>query len=216
MRVALIHAVTVAMQPVEHAFERLWPEVERVNLLDDSLSVDRARSQDLTPEISRRIADLAHYGRELGADAILFTCSAFGEAIEAVARQATWPVLKPNEAMFEAALEHGRSIGMLATFRPSVASMEQEFMDLVRTRALPARIRILCVPEAMDALRKGDAGTHNALLVQAAEGLAGCDAIMLAQFSTSVAADAIQARVTVPVLTSPDSAVIKLRRELEG
>ena len=46
-RVALIHAVAVAMAPVEAAVRRHWPEAERMKLLDDTLSVDRARTTDL-------------------------------------------------------------------------------------------------------------------------------------------------------------------------
>ncbi len=46
-----------------------------------------------------------------GSDAILFTCSAFGPCIEAVARaQALMPVLKPNEAMIEQACGCARSV----------------------------------------------------------------------------------------------------------
>src|SRR5436190_22861833 len=112
-RVALIHAVKVAIAPVEEAFKHLWPEAKLVNLLDDSLSVDRARSVELTPEMNKRIAGLATYAVECGADAILYTCSAFGEAIEAVQRAQKVPVLKPNEAMFQEALGHGRRLGML-------------------------------------------------------------------------------------------------------
>ena len=38
-RIALIHAVTVAIEPVQEAFRQLWPETECCNILDDLLSV---------------------------------------------------------------------------------------------------------------------------------------------------------------------------------
>jgi aspartate/glutamate racemase len=202
MRVALIHAVRVAMQPVEDAFQRHWPQAERVNLLDDSLSPDRERDAELTPAMSARIAALAQYALGTGASAILYTCSAFGEAIEAVKRSQRVPVLKPNEAMFDEALHYGTRIGMLATFAPSVASMEAEFGKPVKT---------ICVPEAMAALKAGDGETHDRLLAQAAPRLGKCDAIMLAHFSTARARDAVSRAVDCPVLTAPDAAVLKLK-----
>lgn len=211
MRIALIHAVAVAMPPIANAFRRLWPEAETANLLDDRLSVDRARDDDLSPQMFARIAHLAGYATDAGADGILYTCSAFGAAIEEVARGKAMPVLKPNEAMFEAALERGRRIAMLATFERSVASMEEEFQELAAARGITAEIRTVCVPEAMAALQAGDAERHNALLADAAAGLADADAVMLAQFSTSVAREAVAAAVGCPVLTSPDSAVLKLK-----
>ena len=130
IRIALIHAVTVAVAPVETAFRELWPEADCANILDNSLSVDRERDGRLTAAMTGRIIALAEYGLATGAAAILFTCSAFGEAIEAAAARLPIPVLKPNEAMFEAALNAGRRIGMLATFAPSVASMEDEFRHM--------------------------------------------------------------------------------------
>ena len=42
-RITLIHATALSMQPVENAFREHWPDAERVNLLEDSLSRDRAR-----------------------------------------------------------------------------------------------------------------------------------------------------------------------------
>jgi Asp/Glu/hydantoin racemase len=215
MRIALIHATAVAMQPVEDAFQRLWPTPERVNLLDDSLSRDRSKDANLTPAMFERIQTLADYAvGSLHADGLLFTCSAFGEAIDASANRVSVPVLKPNEAMFEAALSSGSRIGMLATFEPSVASMEQEFRELAATRKVPAVLRSIYVPRAMAALAAGDAETHNRLLAEAAPQLADCDAILLAQFSTSVAEEAVKTSVKIPVLTSPASAVLKLKGAL--
>ena len=204
MRIALIHAVRVAMQPVEDAFRRHWPDAERVSLLDDSLSVDRDRAGSLTPQLSRRIAALAQYALDGGAAGILYTCSAFGEAIEAVQRTSKVPVLKPNEAMFAEALSLGKKLGLLATFPSSIPSMEKE---------LPIA-KSVCVPEALAALQAGDGAKHDALLAAAAPQLGDCDAIMLAQFSTARARDAVAAVVKCPVLTSPDSAVLAMKKRL--
>jgi Asp/Glu/hydantoin racemase len=210
-RIALIHAVAVAIAPVEAAFRELWPEAECCNLLDDSLSLDRERDGVLTAAMTRRIVTLAEYGAATGAAGILFTCSAFGQAIEAAAARAAVPVLKPNEAMFEAALAAGRRIGMLATFAPSVPSMEEEFRDMAAMKGAPATIETYCVPGAMAALKAGDAPTHNRLVAEAAMRFADRDAVLLAHFSTSRAADATGAALGRPVLTSPGSAVAKLK-----
>jgi hypothetical protein len=210
-RIALIHAVTVAIAPVQEAFRQLWHEAECVNILDDSLSLDRERDGVLTEAVKRRICALAEYGAATSAAGVLFTCSAFGEAIEAAAARLPMPVLKPNEAMFEAALKMGRRIGMLATFPPSVASMEEEFREMVEASGTRAAIETYCVPGAMTALKAGDGGEHDRLIADAAPRFADCDAVLLAPFSTSRAALQVAAALDRPVLTSPGSAVAKLK-----
>ena len=216
-RISLIHAVTVAIEPVQQAFARLWPESTCTNLLDDSLGPDRARNADLTSDMAGRINALARYAASTGADGILFTCSAFGKAIEDAARQVEIPVLKPNEAMFQAALAMGDDIGMLATFVPAVAGMEEEFRTLAaEVRRPDARIRTICVPEAMSALQAGDAAAHNRLLAKAAAQLRGCDVVLLGQFSMARAEAALKAEFSDRILTSPGAAVARLRQRLAG
>jgi len=209
-RIALVHAVKVAIAPVEDAFRRHWPEAELINLLDDSLSRDRNREGALTPQLTRRIAALAEYGIGAGAQAVLYTCSAFGDAIEAVKRERKVPVLRPNEAMLEEALRHGRRIGMLATFAPTVPALETELRQLDPQ----INIKSVCVPEAMTALDAGDGATHDRLLALAAPQLGVCDVVILAQFSMAGAREAVAKAVSCPVLTSPDSAVLRLRELL--
>lgn len=215
-RIALIYAVTVAIEPVQEAFLALWPETECGNILDDLLSLDRERDGVLTATMTQRILALAEYATATGAAGILFTCSAFGEAIEAAATRARIPVLKPNEAMFEAALAAGQRIGMLATFAPSVQSMEEEFRGMAQTHRSPATIESYCVPGAMAALKAGDAATHNGLIAEAAPRFADCDAVLLAHFSTARATAAVTGVLDCPVLTSPASAVAKLRSIITG
>jgi hypothetical protein len=211
-RVALIHAVMVAIDPVREAFAELWPDADVINILDDALSPDRARHPDLTPAMRARIGDLGHYALGTGADAILYTCSAFGVAIDAFAASSPKPVLKPNQAMFARALSTGSRIGMLATFAPSVASMEHEFHEMAgEVGAAHAQLETILIEDALAALKGGDAATHNSLLAQAATRLSGCDAIMLAHFSTSRAYASVSQVFGGPVLTSPRAAVEELR-----
>jgi aspartate/glutamate racemase len=215
-RIALIHAVTLAIAPVAEALAALWPQAHVQNVLDDALSRDREADGVLTHSMQERIVSLARYVHGCGAQGILYTCSAFGSAIEAAKAAVPVPVLKPNEAMFEAALASGRRLGMLATFAPSVASMEEEFDELVARRGAKATLTTICVSDAMQALRAGRGDEHDRLLAQAAASLRGCDALMLAHFSTSRAYDAVRASVSIPVLTSPRSAVLSLQAALEG
>jgi hypothetical protein len=215
-KIALIHAVLPAMAPVEDAFKRLWPETRRTNLLDDSLSADREAAGGLTPEMSARIMALAAYAARTGADAVLFTCSAFGEAIDAAARTLPIPVLKPNEAMFESAFDAGVSIGMLATFAPAVSSMEDEFREMARRRGSAATLETLLAPGARAALTAGDIAEHDRLVADAAPRLAHCDAILLAHLSMATAEAQVRAKVRCPVLAAPSSAVLKLRSILKS
>lgn len=183
-----------------------------MNLLDDALPVDLEREGGLTEKLTVRILRLAQQGVAAGASGVLFTCSAFGDAIDAAARVLPVPVLKPNEAMFAAALRSGRRIGMVATFPPAVEPMAREFYAMAAAQGLAATLETICVPNAMVAARAGDVFRHDELVAHVAHRLAHCDAVMLAHFSTSTALDAVQALLACPVLSAPDAAVDTMRR----
>jgi aspartate/glutamate racemase len=215
-RIVLLHATPVAMEPVQTAFKDLWPEAQLVNLLDDSLSPDRASEPALTEAMIDRFVRFGRYAHSVGADGILVTCSAFGPAIDQMAAELPVPVLKPNEAMFHAAVAQGRKIGMLATFGPAVGTMRDEFDEYVQQVSSPATLETVLVADAMTALRAGDAATHNRLLAEKAPELAGVDTVMLAHFSTSRAQAAVQDVLTIPVLSAPNAAVRRMRELIEG
>jgi Asp/Glu/hydantoin racemase len=218
-RIALIHATRLSMEPVTAAFNAGWPEARLMNVLDDTLTADLARAGRVDAVMMERFEALAKYVVETDADAILFTCSAFAPAIDRVAASRSIPVLKPNQAMFSEALDRAlageRTVGLVTTFAPASVSMREELLQEASRRGIELRLEETCVPEAMDALDKGDVARHDELICAAAVGMRPCDALMLGQFSMARAEPVVQAGVASPVLTSPRSAVIALRKRFE-
>ena len=212
-RIALIHALSHSVEPINVAFARDWPEAQRMNLLDDSLSADLAREgRGLDERMHERFARLAQYAVDTGAQGILFTCSAFGPCIEAVARtHAGIPVLKPNEAMIEDAAAGSGKLGLIATFADTLRSMPAEF---------PAHVQFeqALADGALQALNQGDTALHDRLIAEQAQRLAqqGCTRIALAQFSMARARGLCEQVTGLPVLTTVDSAVRKLRARLSN
>ena len=211
-RIALIHATPLAIESINQAFARLWPDAHVTNLLDDSLAPDLAREGRLTDAMINRFITLARYTRASGADAILYTCSAFGPAIEAARAALDVPVLKPNEAMFDEALNAGNRIGLMATFGPSIPALRKELEDLAEAREVKLSVRTEAVPAALTALQAARTDDHDSLIADAADTMTDCDVIVLGQFSMASAAPVIEARGgNRRVLTSPDSAVRRLK-----
>nr|WP_225777708.1 aspartate/glutamate racemase family protein [Pseudomonas sp. Marseille-Q3773] len=213
-RIFLVHATPVAMAPIKESFARLWPEAELCNLLEDSLSRDLRSAGRLTDDLKQRFCTLARYARDAGADAVLFTCSAFGEAIELSRSELDIPVLKPNEAMIEEALDIGNKIAILATFEPSIGSMSEEFHVAATRRGVHLTIESVACPQALEALHQGDEALHDRLIAAAAGQIQGCDVLCFSQFSMTSAAAVAHASSGRSVLTTPDSAVMLLRRLL--
>lgn len=207
-KIALIHALRHSVVPINAGFATDWPEARLMNLMDDSLSADLAVTGQLDGAMFTRFKTLADYViDQCGAQAILFTCSAFGPCIEAVAKaRPGMVILKPNEAMIAEAVQTGSPLGLVSTFGPTLQSMPPEFpAGVLHDMAL--------AEGAMQALNAGDLATHDALIVEQAIKLRdqGCKAIALAQFSMARARAACEEATGLPVLTTVDSAIRRLK-----
>lgn len=100
VRIALIHALEESIGPARMAFRELWPEAYCFDLLDTALAVDLAHNGILDGAMIKRFQGLAEYASSTTgvggvAAGILFTCSAFGPAIDAVKAKSSIPVLRP-------------------------------------------------------------------------------------------------------------------------
>ena len=207
MRITLIHALRESLPPIHEAFARLWPEPELRNILDDSLSADLERTGVLDERMTERFLALGRYAIHSGTDAILFTCSAFGACIDAVAADlAPLPVRKPTAAMVAEAVALGGRVGLVASFEPTLSSLMSDFPASHDDVPILAR-------GAMAALASCDEREHDRLVVEAVT-KANVDILALAQFSLARTAPAVRELSGKPVLTTPDAAVRELAHAL--
>lgn len=213
-KVYLVHAMSVSVAPSGSSFARLWPLARATHLLDESLASDLMTLGGSSAMMADRFRALGRYCEAAGAHAILFTCSAFGAAINAVKHQQSFPVLHPYEGLFEDLVERGGRVALLTTFPPSGLAMAAELQDLARRRGVPLDVEPQLVAGALDALLAGDHAGHDRLIAEHAASLRGFDSIALGQFSMASAFDVAQSGASAPVLTTPDSAVRRLQRLL--
>jgi Asp/Glu/hydantoin racemase len=219
-RIALVHALEESIAPARAAVQRCWPEAFAFDVFDSALAPDLAAAGALVPEICERVSRLGRYAADSqgtgGATAgILFTCSAFGPAIEAVQRSLPIPVLKPNEAAFEEALARGSRIGLVVSFGPSGPSLRAELEACAQARGAHVDVQVELAEGALAALKAGDAAGHDARVAAAAARFHAVDAVVLGQFSLARAATAVSAVLGEGrVLTTPDCAVQAIRRRV--
>jgi Asp/Glu/hydantoin racemase len=214
-KVTLFSVHADAMDAAVRAFATDWPTARIANLLDDGLFA-WVREAGVVPDMYEVFRTLTRYMVSRGADGILFTCSAFREVIDACIAEFDLPILKPNDAMIEQALDLGSRIAVVATVGPTIPSISAEIEQMAAARGQAVQLAPYVVEGAFDALAGGDPARHDALVAARAREIRGCDVIVLAQFTLSRAKPAVAAVTSLPVLESPGAAVAKLRRMLAG
>lgn len=213
-RIFVVHALAASLAPVAQAFAEGWPKASLCNLMDDALSRDRQSGRFSEADFEHRFKKLIQYCLALGAEGVLFACSAFNEAIESARRGVPVPVLKPDEAMIGEAIKMGEKLAVVATFEPSIESLRSQIQAEAGHCGKTVRVQGIFVDNALRALGDGDGARHDALIARAVSEIPEADAVLLAQFSMARAADTSAPRSPAPLLTSPRSAVARLRSQV--
>lgn len=198
------------------AFRQDWPEAKISNILEDGLFEWVRETGGVVPDMYGAFHTLADYAVGRGADGILYSCSAFRECIDACIESFDIPMLKPNDAMIEAALEFGDRIAILATVGPTITSIAAEIEEMARAAGRDVTLTRHMVDGAFDAMAAGDGDTHDRLVAQTARSITDADVIVLAQFTLARAVPAVAAVTDIPVLNSPGAAVAKMRVLLDS
>ena len=165
-KIVMIHTSPVSLNDLKELVKEKMPEVELVNIIDDSLLEEVKGNGGLTPAIISRMMTYVQTAASLKPDLIFNQCSSVGEAFDIAKKCTDIPTLKIDEAMAEKAVSLGKKIAVIAT----VASTMKPSCNLVRTKAKEAgkevEVKEYLVNGALDILMKEkNVEKHNQLVL---------------------------------------------------
>jgi Asp/Glu/hydantoin racemase len=208
-RVGLLHTGAVVIPPVMELMRRYLPDAVPINYLDDRIVADLA-DPPVAESVPARVVGLARAAADAGATAIMLTCSSISQLAAPTAATVGVPVLRIDEAMADEAVRTGSAIVVLATLPTTCAPTTALIHERAALAGLEVSVASRVVDGAFAAVTSGDRYTHDQLIRAAIEQDAtAADVIVLAQASMASAAPG--ADVTVPVLSSLESGVQRLR-----
>ncbi|MBQ8068850.1 MAG: Asp/Glu/hydantoin racemase [Solobacterium sp.] len=211
MKAVLIHTSPVSLDELKSLFHEILPDVEMVNIIDDSLLEEVKRNGSITPQIISRMCSYVQVAKTLKPDIIFNQCSSVGEAFDIARTQAECLTLKIDEPMAEKAVSLGNRIGVVAT----VASTVKPSSNLIRNTAkkLGREITVTeyLVDGALDMLMRGEKDKHNELVIkEIRKAEQENDVVVLAQGSMTAILPLLK-ETEKPVLTSPRLAVERVK-----
>ncbi len=216
-KVAIIHTSTVSLEELKRLFEEFMPQVELINIIDDSLLNEVKLNNGLTPGVIKRICIYAQQAQNMGAKIILNQCSSVGEAVDIAKQTIHIPYIKIDEPMASKAVEIGKRIAVIAT----VSSTLEPSCRLIKRAAENINKEVIITPYlvegALDILMKeNNVKKHNQLVLETIKKAEKeNDVIVLAQGSMIVMLPYLE-EITKTVLTSPKMGVLNVQKILEG
>jgi hypothetical protein len=216
--IALVHAVLPALAPMERALRDEILGVRVRHLLDEGLSTEAERYGGVTSACVDRMMTVLGLAIRAPADAVLLTCTAYSTMVpEARERFPGTPIFAVDAMMVERAVANARRIGVLATFAAGLEQQRVMLENEASARGKTIEIVPSVHPQAMEALRAGDAATHDRIVLAALPALAdACDVVLLAQVSMARVFRQVPARYADRVLSSPQLAARALNDLLSG
>ncbi len=202
-KVAVIHTGPVTVDPIKKNFAAFGPELDIVNIVDDSLLKDAMSVGHVTPRIIQRMCWYFGAAEQLGADLVFNACSTVGEASDIAAATIGIPVIKVDEAMAREASRIGERIALIATVPTTVGPSTRLIEKCAKNQGKTVTVKSTLCSSAFELLLKGDKAGHDRSLIDEVTKAAGeADVVVLAQVSMARLLDSIPSTLGAPVLAS--------------
>lgn len=211
-KVAVIHTFLYTVQNFIDLFQEIVPEVEMVNIIDDSLLKEVLANDGPTPGVYHRICSYAMQAQAMGADAILNACSSVGEVADAAQKMLDIPYVKVDGPMAEIAINTGPKIGVVATAHSTIGPSSRLVERTAERLGKSVTVNRCYAEGAYDALLKeGNTSKHDDILMQTIDdACAANDVVILAQGSMMSLLEKTKDK-PVPVICSLRTGVEQIR-----
>lgn len=216
MTVVMIHNSMVLVEPIKEICKRVMPDVAIINIIDESLVRDIIKYGGVKPEMIRRITRYALSAQDLGADAVVMTCSSLGETVALYTPMLNIKSFRIDEPMALHAVRNYDKIGLIGTLPsvigPSTRLLEEQAAKIGKTVAVESTV----CSQAFIELMNGNRDLHDALLKDAVCELArNNEVIVMAQGSMAKIAPEIEKMIGKPVLTCMEIGIRSIAEQLK-
>lgn len=216
-RVGVVHTFLYSVEDLKALFRKYLPDVEMINIIDDSLLEEALANKGITPGIIKRMCGYYSNLQDLGCVCCLNQCSSVGEAADVAQNLIRIPILKIDAPMAQKAVELGSRIAVIATAISTVEPSSRLVERMASRAGKEVSVTRCYVEGAYDCLLKtGDRQKHNDLVTaKVREAAKDNDVIVMAQGSMYQLVPLLS-DVQIPVLTSLESGVVQLRAAVDA
>ncbi|MEI7422278.1 MAG: aspartate/glutamate racemase family protein [Prolixibacteraceae bacterium] len=187
-KLAIIHTVSWYNKSVIEPFATPWlktnPDVEIINIIDDSLLTESLANGGPTNAVTRRMLNYYLAAESAGADVLMCSCTTMGPCTRVARMVISKPLFNIDEPMAKEAVKAGKVIGILATV-PTSAPATTEVLDIeAGLQKKDIKIKTIINELAFKYLLAGEIEKHNELVFHELELLQKeVDVIVLGQIS---------------------------------
>lgn len=215
INVVCVHTAMALVEPLTKTFAELLPEVNVNHIADSSLIKEVIANNEVTPAVRRRLLAYYNAAADAGADVVFNTCSSVGDVADYGDIYARIPVFRIDRPMAAEAVMKAERIGVISTLPTTL----DPTCRLLLGEAAKAGRKVELVEGLADgafaAGQSGDGATHDRLIAEAAQRIADrVDLFVLAQGSMARMEQRLSELTGKPVLSSPVSGVLGLRKFL--
>ena len=216
INVVCVHTAMALVEPLTKTFAELLPEVNVNHIADSSLIKEVIANNEVTPAVRRRLLAYYNAAADAGADVVFNTCSSVGDVADYGDIYARIPVFRIDRPMAAEAVVKAERIGVISTLPTTL----DPTCRLLLGEAEKAGRKVTLVEGLADgafaAGQSGDGATHDRLIAEAAQRIADrVDMFVLAQGSMARMEQRLSELTGKPVLSSPVSGVLGLRKFLK-